>query len=85
MESEKNTRWNAAKDMFTRVLPSVLSTSFVVKPIRVKSGAYLHAIKGSERLKTVHLSIRLRFPLRTIEREEGGEKKGKKRKERKEK
>lgn len=34
-----------------------LFNGFPVKIVRIKSGAYLHAIRDSERLKTVHLSV----------------------------
>lgn len=87
VESEKHEMERCQGYVYARAT-RVLSTSpckspllSLLKAIRVKSGAYLHAIKGVEiEDRTPVRTIQLRYPLRTI-----GKKKKKKKEEKKKK
>lgn len=87
VESEKHEMERCQGYVYARAT-RVLSTSpckspllSLLKAIRVKSGAYLHAIKGVEiEDRTPVRTIQLRYPLRTI-----GKKKKKKRRRKKKK
>lgn len=88
VESEKHEMERCQGYVYARAT-RVLSTSpckspllSLLKAIRVKSGAYLHAIKGVEiEDRTPVRTIQLRYPLRTI----GKKKKKRRRKKKKEK
>lgn len=90
VESEKHEMERCQGYVYARAT-RVLSTSpckspllSLLKAIRVKSGAYLHAIKGVEiEDRTPVRTIQLRYPLRTIGKKKKKKEGGKKKKEKK--